>query len=352
MTTRDGTVGDDGVSMGRQLLQLLLPCVLVVAAWCGGVWLWRAELRATATTGIDIDDRLVEGLARWRPAAAPTKQFTAVVVGDSLTVVGAWGNIGGMVMHALQSHQRPAEVWNLTHPGLRPINYYALLDDVSAKGPNAVIIEVNIIRFMDIPTTGVPRFAPLLRRLSFTRALRVRRALAADDLDLLDPWLYRWEEALDVLWVTDGLRIVAGDQLDRFGDGVQQALGVRQAQGLERFAARLTEAFPLRTRAYGADYAEHPDTEVLQAFLQGLHERGIAARFYVSPIHPAYGVRAPATAATLPARLDALRRRIGATEAEWIDLHALLPATDFRDESNHLTPDGAGKVANAIAARL
>jgi len=75
--------------------------------------------------------------------------------------------------------------------------------------------------------------------------------------------------------------------------------------------------------------------------------------FYVSPLNPRVLEAAGRDMArSLPARIDALRRAVGATRDEWLDLHALLPAAAFRDTHGHLYLAGCVRVANPLAERL
>ena len=68
-TTVEQSADCDGPSAARVVLELGLPCVLVVAALCTSVWLWRAELRATALANTFVESKTVDGLAQWHPDA-------------------------------------------------------------------------------------------------------------------------------------------------------------------------------------------------------------------------------------------------------------------------------------------
>ena len=54
----------------------------------------------------------------------------------------------------------------------------------------------------------------------------------------------------------------------------------------------------------------------------------------------------------MAARLEELRRAVGASPAEWLDLHDTLRSPSFRDWQNHLTLAGCPKVAHPLAQRI
>ena len=334
--------------VARRALALALPCVLVVASLAGWAWSRRDELREPFESGPFGQTDILGRLDLWERHDDARSTRGIVLFGDSLMICGPVLHVGGLVKDRLTREGRAVALLALLQPALRPLNYYYFVEDVVATAPAVAVVEVNLRLFGQVGATGAERFAQLSRRLPLRRALRVREALVADELSLLDPLVYRGEDVVGALFVADGVRVMGADGLEALGGAVERALGVRRVPVYRHYAATLTAAARARVVAYAADFADHPDAQVLHELRAALRGAGVATIFYVSPIDPRPLEGRKDIARTLPDRLEALRRRIGAASEEWLDLHALLPPPGFSDHSNHLTPAGCGAVADRI----
>jgi hypothetical protein len=181
----------------------------------------------------------------------------------------------------------------------------------------------------------------------------VRTGLAAEDLGVLDPWIYRAEEAADVEYVAEGMHDWASVRLEEWGLRFNRAFRLSDVGRDLRFGSGIGGAARLR-RVYGAEQSHHPGATVLRALHRELRAAGVEAIFYVSPVPvwqlDEHDLRAEID---LPGHIERLRAFIGASPEEWLDLHALVDGRGtFRDQIGHMHPAGCRAVADALLAAL
>ena len=241
---------------------------------------------------------------------------------------------------------RPIDLIDLSQPGLLPIHFYALMDDVVALSPALVLLEVNLRDFLVRGVRPGPERMPgIARAMSFGKSLRVRASLEGLGLSVLDPPIMRLKQQLGLLYVFEGARQMAIDWLAVAGGTVGNALGLRQ-----RAYPPLGEVLRRLGASYMVDYASNPNADVLQAISTDLHDAGVPFIFYVSPIDvETLAKNGNIDREELTRRIEALRQRVGVSRAEWLDLHDTLPTTMFRDANNHLLLPGCAQVGRPLA---
>jgi hypothetical protein len=296
-----------------------------------------------------LEGQLLPAVRAWRERSYPPGTRRGVVFGDSV-VDWAGVRLGDLTAAEMASRKLDTEFLTVSHPWLRPVQFYYLLDEVLAGRPDVAVVEVDLRAFwrgwVDVP---VLRAKSLSRLMSFRRAWRIRETLAAEGLGLVDPVLFRMEERLGVLYLVDGVRARGRSALDSLGTQVNATL-------------RLPPPPPLRPGSLDAatarqwldnELAGHRSAVVLRELLRGLREAGVVTVFFVAPTDVermrALGVLDDPA---LSARIEALRGAVGATPEEWRDLHALVPSAELRDSNMHLLVPGAERVAEAVALAL
>ncbi|HYC21807.1 MAG TPA: hypothetical protein VEI94_03850 [Candidatus Bathyarchaeia archaeon] len=345
--------GAPGPSHERSLAMLVLPCLAVVAVVTIAFWLGRAEYQKLARTFSRVEADLVPALLRWRSSRPPEGVDRGVMFGDSVLVLGC-GKEGlrlePMLAAELTSRGVPNELLSLAHGGFRATQFYYFLDDVLAGHPRLAAVEINLRSFSrDWAEQPVLRFQNLSRKLDWQRALRVRAPLAKEEVSLLDPPVYRLEERLDALDVANGINIRGRGLLTDSGHAVNRALGLRTAR--VNYARTLDAERAIAS--YENDFADHWMAAMLRELLRGLREAGVRTVLFVTPVNVDRIAELGLTERLdLPARIEDLRRAIGATPAEWRDLHAAVRAPEFRDESEHLQAGGCRQVAGVLADAL
>jgi hypothetical protein len=316
-------------------------------------WSWRVELRQEPMRTINVDTLIVPGLARWRARADRSTPTSTVVFGDSLLTCASNLDMTKSIALGLAAAGAPTSIVRVGHIAFRPIHLVYLLDDILEGGPNLVIVEINLRLLGEARGFGGLRFLNLSRRLSWSRAFRIRAALAAEGLTLLDPPIYRHEDSLDALYLADGVQAVGRHLLDDWGDTVNAALHLRNVAplwrgfGMRRFGAK-------RARLeYGGDPEHNQVAVALREALHAFHRAHVPALLYVSPINMgALEKVGVARELAFERRIESLRSAIGAADGEWLDLHAAVPDSGFRDNANHLNDAGCEPTARAIVERL
>jgi len=342
----------------RALLATAGACALASALALACLWARREPLRAEWARTIGVDST-VQGLHQWRRRARPPGVVGAVLFGDSLTICTWEAQMPPLVERGLARRSVRTAFVSAVHLAFRPINFYYLVNEVRAGAPRVAIVEVNLRMFSEhVLVRPEWRFVQLARMLSLPQAWRLRAVLAGEGVTQLDPPLYRLEDRLGLLYAADGLRLTAADALEHVGGRLGDAVGLARRDPYWH-VARATEAIQtldVRTaRAeYGVRQADHPMAAALRALGEELRAGGAAVVFYVSPVNVDHlaeiGVREELA---LGERVEALRRAVGATPEEWVDLHAAVPAEGFRDLQNHMRPLGceiaADRVSEAVA---
>jgi hypothetical protein len=297
-------------------------------------------------------------LHEWTARPRSPQLLGTVYFGDSLVIGAGYSAVPRLLEERLAERGIEIALGWVVHLAFRPINFYELAGQVLAGGPRIAVVEVNV-RLLSAYAAARPpyRFVTLSRFLSPRRQWRAREALAADEIGVLDPALYRLEERLDVLHVADGVRIRADDALVATGNAVTRVLGLR-TRDIGWWVARMREilehldAAEARA-AYAVDQGSHPLTAALRGLGRELRAAGVLTLFYGAPVDvdrlAALGVREEIG---LAARVEALRQAVGAPREEWLDLHDLLPGAAFMDTQNHLQREGVERVAAAIADAL
>jgi hypothetical protein len=332
-------------------LGLALAFAVTLALLLGWGWRHREDIRAAGTRSVNYDGSLEKLRATAeRPAGAPR----VVVFGDSLLGCGTV-DVPGLLGRSVLAEGRPVQVVRADGLAFRALQFYYLLDDVLAARPSLAVVEVNLASLTNIGFGRQIRYLSLSRALSVADALRVRGALAQDDLTLLDPWLYRVEARHDLLYVSDGLQTWARQRLADAGGWVNRRLGLRVSE-MNLRAARLAAkgvGAPLMRDLYAVDQTRLPMTAALRGVYRRLRRAGVDVQLWVAPITvnrlADLGVREELD---LPARIERLRVAVGATPEEWLDLHALHPKEVFVDWAGHAKPEGCQRTAERIASAL
>lgn len=336
----------------RAWLALVLPCIAVVLASCWAIYSYREELAPLGKGDTLVEDGVLRHLDTW--SKARTVLTPVITFGDSL---GMCANPSGKGMQtvwwwmarSLSTSGTPSRVFEMGQPGLRPLHFFAVLDDVLAKPVGLVVIEVNLRAFTDPKVVpGAERMPQLARKLDLRSALRVQPALQLDGLSLLDPFIAQLKDQLGLLYVFEGLRQLFLDGLDDLGHAANAVLGLHVQ------SSRLHFANADRLRAtYVVDYANHPEASALRAMVEDLHAANVPFFLYVAPIDfTRYAATGQYDRAAMEQRLDELRVALGASGAEWLDLHdALHDSTMFRDQQNHLKTAACPIVGRMLAQR-
>jgi hypothetical protein len=335
----------------RAWLALSLPCIVVLALFLLGLYVFRGELAEIGRGQGAAERGALRRVQKWarQPGAAPR----VVLFGDSLAVCAdakkhAVASVGRATVEGLRRGGLRVDLVDLAQPALRPLHYYALLDDALALRPALVIVEINPRGFLPVAAGGgAERMPALARKLSLREAIRVRASLEQEGLTLLDPLLMQLEEQLGMLYVLEGARDAVAVWLE------QQAARLESALGLHREPlASLIEAERRLVLSYMVDHAAHPNAAVLRAIRDDFVRAGVPVLFYVAPIDVARlrdaGLADPPA---LQASFERLRVAVGATRGEWLDLHAVLTSSSFRDRQNHLRLAACDDVGRHLARR-
>lgn len=336
----------------RRGLTVALPCLAVVLVAAAIGWWCRAPLSAIATRNIALE-RLERDAHRWATESRPG-DVRGVVFGDSLMLSLGWleygrnqPGVGVLLRKALRADGVQLDLLILAHPSFRPVHLAYFLDEVLAGRPRFLVMDLNL-RLLASTWTPEPgmRFEHLSRRLSPARQIALRPWLHGEGLGLFDPTVFRVQDALSLLYVTDGARIAVKDWLDARATGVEKRLGLTR------------DVAPARTDdedlgLYWSDVAGSPSVTLLRELDRELAAAGVWTLYYVSPLNPDILAKPGMPSADeIARRIAGLRDALGLPEDRWLDLHAALPGADFLDRHNHLRPDGLRAVADRVLSRL
>lgn len=339
----------------RRAAALLLPCVATVLAAVGVAWWYRTPLADQATKANAVERLVVPDLKRWVAGTRPGV-IRGVFFGDSLTMSldslshgGGKAGVPVLVEEALRAAGTPVDILALTHAAFRPVHLAYALDEMLAGRPRFAVVEINL-RLVAPTWKALPalRFLPMSRKLSLRRQLELSPFLRDEGLGPLHPGVYRLQDALSLLYVMDGVRIVGHDWLDAQSSRVERTLG------LER-NARPVQSLELNDDAatYASRLADGPSAAILHMLDAELTAAGVWTLYYVSPLNPDALKTADVTDPdALAARVDELRAATGVPSERWLDLHAGIPSSAFLDQMNHLRPSALRTVATRILHRL
>lgn len=335
----------------RSVCALVLPALLVVGLVVAWAWRVRGDLAALGRGYSVVDLQVLPELRGWRERPAAPGVVKGAFFGDSVV----WGSgMPALLAADLEGRGVHVDVAGVAHVALRPMHFYYLLDQVLAGRPRFVVAEVNLPAFSsqwaDAPAV---RLRHLSREMSIRRAWRVRVALRDEQIGLLDPFLYRMENAVGLLYVPDGARERGQMLVDDVTGLVARRFGIPLARrNPSTFGLGALDVGTARG-LYGIDPATHRTALVLRELLRGLREAGVGALLYVTPVNVGRLAELSLEGElSLDAKIGALRVAVGASEEEWLDLHDALPTQAIRDAVGHLNPQGAGVVVAALGDKL
>ncbi len=339
----------------RWFRRILLPALAVLALAGGWLWFGRVDLAQVGMKSAPFERSAMMAMLQWQ-ATPPQGVLRVVLFGDSLFLERGDEDHPKQVYSiglgdSLKAERVPAAVLSLVQAAFRPIHLWYLLDDVIETRPDLVVVEVNLrLLGMHRHLPASYRFAALSRRMAPRRMLSLRNAMQVEEVDPIEPFLWKASEAMGTLYAAEGARDMGRETLKQFGLQTNAALGL-SSMGRINVYEKLDTVDEVELM-YGWDPEEHPGVDALRAIREELTTLGIPVLFVVAPIRTdlvaKLGMREEID---LPARVDRLREAIGASHQEWLNLSSALPQAAFRDEQNHLTHDGLQMESDRIARR-
>lgn len=354
----------------RRSIALVLAFGLVASGtgWAAVVGLERAGAPRRET----VLDQLHGVLGEVERAARRTpRSLDVVVVGDSHLMRAGGLPLHAQVERALWKRVGDAAVWRVAAYGLSLFGHYCLAERIAASEPDRVVVELNLA---DLSRTwreaSQASLAGLVEPARLAPALGLPLGWAGVSLDQLlfygavlrTGGLPRWR------WLQgEQSRVALGywalaralQQRSPWPDGMRfvrehEIAGARRARvaGLRRASAEWTRA--VLGPALAGAAPDQPALRFLDAVLAHYAVRGIPALVFVNPVNlehlRALGLDTAGLARTVAAARVVAQRH----GADFLDLHALLPDAAFRDEMDHLDPEGEGpaRVGAAIAEAL
>ncbi len=339
----------------RWLRRTLVPAFVVVALAAGWGWSRRAELTEAGMNQVPIERSAMMAMLLWQ-ANPPQGLFRVVVLGDSL-FLSRDEEYAQQVHHiplakSLKKERVPAAVLPLVQTAFRPIHFWYILDDILETRPDLVVIEINL-RLLGLER-GLPasyRFGGLSRRLPLRRMGMLRKAMQVEEIDPVEPFVWKASEAMGTLYVLEGVRELGRGMLTDLGNQTNAWLGLIAIGSLNPFDE--LDTVEEAELMYGWEPSEHPGVEVLREVRDELQAHGIPVLFVVAPVRlellRKLGVSAQID---LNSRIDRLQVELAASSLEWLNLSAALPDSSFRDHKNHLSEEALGMVADRIARRV
>lgn len=336
--------------------------------WAAVAGLERAGVPRRAT----VLDRL-HGLLRevQRATQRTPSGLDVVVVGDSHLM-----RAGGLPLHAqleraLWKQRGDASVWRIAAHGLSLFGHYCAAERIAASAPDQVVVELNLADLSrSWREASQAPIAGLVEPARLGSALGLPLGWAGVSLDQLllygavlqNGGLQRWRwlqgeqarVALGYWTLADALQ-----QASPWPEGMRfvrehEVAGARRARVRGRRRASLEWTRAVLGPALAGAAPDQPAMRYLDAILALYAARGIPALVFVNPVNlehlRALGLDTSGLARTVAAaRLVADRHAAG-----FLDLHALLPDAAFRDEMDHLDPDGPGpaRVGTALAEAI
>lgn len=350
---------------------LAIACAATVATVGAALWSWRDSLRPLATRNITLDTELLPQLARWSRAPRLRNVAKIALFSDSLAICGEESYLPPRLHDDLARRGIASNLLGIVHPGLRPSSFYFLLAPVAAGRPTVAVVEVNPRAFAHVDPGPVPRlvagheaygFRNLSRFVPWDMVARRPAAFAAEGVGPFDPLIHSLAARLDLLHVVEGLRIAVDERmldLDHRATTPWQPPNGFAAPGWVRMRSDLDPraAAERSAEAYAAAFADEPAAAILREIREELLRRRVGVLFYVPPLNleglrEELGPPGARAGAGLSGRLDALRRAVGASPAEWLDLHQAGSRRVFRDNASHLEPAGCAIVGQRLAIRL
>ena len=152
----------------------------------GLVFAYREELAPLGKGDVLVEDGVLRHVAAW----AKAKPFlpSVVVFSDSLDFCAtppdkAVDSVSRWIAETMSKAGAPVALFALGQPGLRPLHYYAMLDEVLAKPVGLMVIEINLRSFFDPKLRpGPERLPQLSRKLGLLYVFEGLRQLALDRL--------------------------------------------------------------------------------------------------------------------------------------------------------------------------
>jgi hypothetical protein len=333
-------------------------CVGVLVAASSATYLARGRI-TVAALGEPVcyaHFLLTERINAWRSHPQRAGVIRTVLFGDSVTLKPNGEKVLGPALEfTLAGRHVRTDLLEMTYPGLSAFPFYYGVERVLEGRPAVAIVEVNLRTFADDwARDDSLRFPRLAAGLSFRRALAMRALLASQRLSPFDVLAFRVEESTDTLCLTEGVRRLAERAARRLGASMNLSLTLEQRstrQIIGRFTPHAVNAEMARAW-YGRDLSSRPAAAAFRQLLQDLRSAGVVTVFFVAPIDTDHleelGV---AGELAVPERLAALQQAIGAQPSEWLDFHAAVRRSDFRD-AVHLKPWAIYQIAFAIAGRI
>ena len=305
---------------------------------------------------VPIERSAMMAMLLWQ-ASPPQGLFRVVVLGDSLFLSRGDEDHPRQVHHiplaeSLKKERVPAAVLPLVQTAFRPIHFWYILDDVLETRPDLVVIEINL-RLLGLQhhLPASYRFAALSRRLSLRRMGMLRNAMQVEEVDPVEPFVWKASEAMGTLYALEGARGLGREMLTDLGNQTNAWLGLTAIGRLNPFEA--LDTVEEAELMYGWEPGEHPGVEALRGVRDELQAHGIPVLFVVAPVrHELLRKLGVSDQIDLDSRIDRLQVELDASSLEWLNLSAALPDSSFHDQQNHLSEDGLSMVADRIARRV
>lgn len=347
--------------MNRSMLRagITLVCALLAFLFVG-----HSILRAVDATGADIGSPSIDLALELRAKVLNIETLRSrsdepivVVLGDS-TVLNDYKrlevrkDVGRALARRLGDLTPRPRVRTVATPGLSPASAYWLAPAILETRPAAVLIPANLALLSDWWQYPVPELVRWYPAEHFWQPLVL--PIYADGLSA-DSYLVRWlgakllsfehekqfshwrarirrsRIALERNWL--GTRAVEGALMS------QRQTRRTHFQGEERYSGAL--------RGVSAD---HPQLRMLSALVSEFVEAGVPVIVYVPPVSTGYFKDGRNLEGRFARSLDAVRE--AAARATFLDLHAALPESAFRDWQDHYTTDGDESGMDQLAAIL
>jgi hypothetical protein len=319
-----------------------------------------------------VNEQLAQISSQAERAGSPILQV--VMIGDSMLF--ARRDLGAVPLHIERKINRASPdglqvaVRPLAIAGSASFDYYFVVDEVTRRKPDLVVIEFNLTTLSEIwrNVFARPQLAGLISPRRVPEALglplywtgltadRVLLYVALVHLGVVDAWTQLELNQTRASNLPDRLarRVAAfaGTSAEERFNGLRFIRNLRKRPGTERFdAAREQERFGAALAGVAPD---HPVLRALAATVRNLQDAGVRVYVYVNPVNvdnlEEIGIL---DRESLDATLSSLERVVEDAGARYSDFHDLLPDAGFMDAAGHFshggTVDGTDVVARAIA---
>jgi hypothetical protein len=325
-------------------------------------------------TGIEDMPKILDALEGSRQDLGDDSVYQVVFFGDSTAVFETPAKLEGAV-NALLPAERQLRVTSIAGLGMSPYEYYFLTGEVLRQRPDHVVIDLNLsmlsparsFRFARpglagwLPPSMLPEAMSLpLLRLGLTLD-RVLLYMGIVRLGGADPWLSLQREQVRLdqsyreleRWLEQ--RGETGDELG-YHKLLHRRSEARQRHPERTFRLSLAGARQRYGPVLDLVGAEHPELLLLDATLAAFERAGVPALVYVTPVNVQHLQRLELDLAGLEATISTLEEIARSRDAEFVDLHDLLPNQAFKDRIEHFKLDppwnGSVRVAKQLAPRL